>query len=214
MEFHNMVGNFEYSDIELLEAWKEQKLKAMKQLMYRTALDSLVNDTAEMNDVTRAFFDKFLNKKVQAKSTHVLITVNPKDDDLPLLIKCVEKFLKHKWIKNYMYAFEQRGVKDIKGFHVHILIDRVDIEPARLIKETRSSFSKIPMNKESINFRWANEKGYKNFIHYILKDDIKDPEQVKKSEVDKIFRNKNNLLPVYVQGSFESPHTCRDSEEC
>lgn len=194
---------------EINEQFKKATKKIVYDKFYSHILEGINSDSIEIDDRLSQVFDAIAIKREQCKSKFVLITVNPKEDDLPLLKKSVEKFVKHKWIKAYMYCFEQRGgsppeeinscmVKSYpdkpNGFHAHIVIAKEDYEPCKVKRETISSFKKIPMSSKAINFKWATKPG--NFVSYVMKTKPSD-EQKPKTKLDEIWREKENLQPYY-----------------
>lgn len=221
-----MVKRFDITDDEDREINIKAQKKAMYDILVANYKQQLLDGTAEMTPRFEKFYDKYLDRKNKSKSTHVLITVNPRSDDIQLLKKCTEKFVKHKWIQAYAYCFEQRSEGILfkpedeqpiaEGYHVHILVRKDDYEPCKVVRETKSSFKKIDMSEKAINFKYCKPEAYMNFYNYLLKNSkVLKMEQRQKCIVDKIFRKDNNLENIYEKGDLKPnlTRTCRDSEK-
>lgn len=140
-------------------------------------------------------------KKTQSSSTHVLLTINAKEEiTLELFKQKINKLTKKKWFTDYLIAFEQRGESLStlgQGLHAHVLFART-IEPARTRKEISSTMKSICDTTISscLNFKWIKEKDNNTqclkVINYLL-GIKKDSAKCKKVTMDGIFRTQNNL---------------------
>lgn len=128
------------------------------------------------------------------KPPYILLTVNPKEEDLPSLMKAVEKFVRKKSIKHYVYCYEVRNPEG--GLHCHILLE-YDDKPYNFKRGAKNTFKNVcnVNNPHILNFKFIEEEHILSKINY-LKGEKKDS---KKAGVDAtiIYRKEHNLSALY-----------------
>lgn len=136
-------------------------------------------------------------------NTHIFLTINP-----PPLISfgsfklIMEKLMKKKWIESSLYVYEQRSetLEDLgKGFHFHALIVKPVNKPTFQIQREMKNSCKNIVDVENHHFFNLKFIPYDEALRkkiYIL-GDKKDTNKHKKQEMDKHFRNRENILPFY-----------------
>lgn len=143
----------------------------------------------------------------QLKSTHVLITINYKPDiPLPIILKKLNKAVSKKWLTGYVYVIEQRSenLQNIgTGIHTHLLIERTS-EPARIIKEFKSSFNTVcdTTNSACLNMKWTTEKQLPKIINYM--QGTKEKSKTSKCLMDVQWRLSTGLEPIYSKGTLSN----------
>lgn len=136
----------------------------------------------------------------------IFITVNPRPDiDLLEFMKVLRKYVIKKWIDDYIYVIEQRGITEDesgKGFHSHILIWKPDNKrSSEVIRETKNTFKKICSvdNPSILNIQNCKEEDIEKRKNYMLGlkalDD--DPSKEQKQKIDIGFRERNNIEVYY-----------------
>lgn len=139
-------------------------------------------------------------KKDKETGPYIWLTVNPSKDDLPSLVKKVEKAVAKKWILGYAYAYEQRGesIEDIHGYHAHILIERGEKRPSDARKELWNTFKtlfpgQVAHYTGTFHLRFVEDR--ENFDSYLR--GIKKGDKDKKGEIDALWREINGLEAYY-----------------
>lgn len=139
---------------------------------------------------------------------YALVTVNPKEESdedpdwLRSFVAKVEKAVTKKWIKWYMYCFEQRGTSEGcdlgRGVHAHILVHYDRKRKSQIEREFRSTFKKFIGNDQHVNVKLTTDKLYKNFISYI-KGESKSKVGSKKAKhvSDELWRQMFALQNLY-----------------
>lgn len=130
------------------------------------------------------------------------ITVNPKEGtELTRFIDKLNKFSIRKFIRYYYYNIEQRGESEDqlgKGIHSHILINTL-LKKSKVTQYLQESFVNFVGNVRNIHQlniilipqSWVEDK--KEYIKGNKWDEGKES----KLDMDKIFRQKNNLNIYY-----------------
>lgn len=130
----------------------------------------------------------------------VIITVNLRHDtDFLKLKQKVEKFVKHKWIEYYAYAFEQRskpGEKP-KGFHVHIMCTRDSKHNPGKVRRDVKVFEPLVGGDTShtLEVKPAIPGEEYGFFQYLCGE--KDKKKSKKVQADFEWRAKMKLDNLY-----------------
>lgn len=137
-----------------------------------------------------------------SSTSHVLITVNPQSDDLPELIRRMEKFVSKKWVDDIYYCYEQRseeGAVEWYGYHVHMFLPKNGKVNSAIMTETRNTFkSLVPdeKNLHHINFKWIKFSDIDKVMNYIT--GVKaDPDKMDKQIQDFDWRVDNSLDQFY-----------------
>lgn len=188
------------------------EIDLVKRLAMRKALVSTYSQYY-VNQIYNGKFDEIMPKLKQIreeldlskdeKATNwMFITINPKDTvSIKIILQTMEKLVSKKWIEQYIYVIEQRGIEDedVRGIHAHLLLHRNDKRPAQLKREIQNTCIKIcdVSNPHILNFKYLpTDKDVLQSFNYITgtKADIeKHPKQVK----DIYFRKYYNIQPFY-----------------
>jgi len=144
---------------------------------------------------------------VQDNTNYIFLNVNPAPNHSLLSFQqLIEKSLKKKWIKSYMYVLEQRGENQEelgKGFHTHMIIEKDDTKQyTQAIKEMGRTFSKVC---DTSNYHLFNGSKIKDIDmdkrrNYIIGRKA-DPSKWLKQDMDIPWRNENFLKSYY--GNYE-----------
>lgn len=159
--------------------------------------DTFFNPNDEQDQLVLQAVQELHSRKRQLSSTHILLTVNVKEEiPLQMMKAKIDKMIKKKWLTDYIIAVEQRGEDNSsigKGIHFHALLPRA-IEPARIRKELASTFKSVcdTSNSHCMNIRWLKEKEIPKVINY-LKGQKKDSSKSAKTKMDSIYRTLNGL---------------------
>lgn len=137
----------------------------------------------------------------------VTITVNvdeTKLKDVDKFKQLVHKYTQRSFVKEYIYAFEQRGRDEEnrgKGMHAHILIRQATNDAGQFKRDTKSSFKKA--TDHGVHFRYITTQVEQAipYIKGIKKDDAKGI----MIEQDKLWRSENNLDDWYENFQAENP---------
>lgn len=187
----------------LHKAYKEELIKAMKRRLHFKIEEYL--DSEEFLN-SHPIFREEKERVEKYKTRYIFLTINPEPSiTLKMILDTLKKACSKVWMKNYIYTIEQRGAtEDEIGLkpHIHMILDTaIDKKRHEIIREIKNTFKKIcDISHTSIfNVKNIKDSHLKNFVNYITgvkKDVIKHPKQ----RIDKLFRDKYNLLPLYGDG--------------
>lgn len=206
-------AELEISDEDIQAVHKKAYLESL-QCFYKTAyLREHVQRFAENGTLPYTPKDLKLAEMLHSqanrlitKPPYLLLTVNPREDNLLTLRKAVEKFLSKKTIKHYIYCYEVR--KPDKGLHCHILLEYND-KPYNFKRGAKNTFKNVcdSNNPNILNFKFVEEGNLLSKIDY-----IKGKKQDKKLAGVKAsveYRLANKLSPTYES---TPPLPCRGAE--
>jgi len=196
------------------------EIDLVKRLAMRKALVSVYSQYY-INLIYNGQFDVIMPKLKQIReeldlskderaTDWMFITINPKDTvSIKNILQTMEKLVSKKWIEQYIYVIEQRGIEDedVRGIHSHLLLHRNDKKPAALKREIQNTCIKIcdVSNPHILNFKYlSTDKDVQQSYNYITgtKADIeKHPKQAK----DIYFRKYYNIQPFYRSEILEIP---------
>lgn len=145
-------------------------------------------------------------KQTKLQSTHVFITVNPSEDNLPLLHSKVQKCLTKEWLQGFTYCYEQRSndsEHNFYGYHLHLLIPRSGKSPSDIIREFTSTFKNICGTQKAINFQWCTNVHARRAYDYMLGTKCSQ-DKMQKVERDRLWRKQENLQDFYSGGTLFS----------
>lgn len=192
-----------------VKAMRAQALKILGIMAYDEGMKAIKHrQPGQFTPEMEVMFEKQEAKAKALKSTHVLITVNPKGDDLAELMKKLSAFTNIKWVlATYLFCVEQRsdGTTPVgKGIHAHILVQRPPtVAPSTIKREAQRLFAKLvdnPTDGHVINFKFGDEKYAKNCYKYITGCKVSEAKRAK-CDVDRQWRLDNGLQPYYKNGS-------------
>jgi len=184
---------------------ESQILGRFRELSEILERDPLTVDINEFNEVfTRVMNEKkkHLRSLVKVEPEIYWITVNPKPGvELPIIMKTVQNFCNRKAVIDYHYTYEQRGESEQelgKGIHCHMLILWNKKQNKYLKQFLKESCGRIvgSTNNNILNIRRITPDVYQDKLDYLngLKWDKEKDEKIK---MDKIFREKNNILCIF-----------------
>lgn len=131
------------------------------------------------------------------------ITINPKPDtSIIKFYNLISKQVLRNFMVNPKIVFEQRGSNSEtlgNGMHCHILIERAKVPnicPSSIQQKLFKALSSICGNIQHIDVKVANGINYDNREKYIQGKKIDDSKK-QKVAMDRIWRQKNNLLDIY-----------------
>lgn len=138
---------------------------------------------------------------------YLFITVNPDPSrtNFEKLKKATEKMVEKKWLKSYVYVYEQRGcTEDEAGIkpHMHAIIKKPDNKSVvHCVRELASSFKKLcdVSDVHFFNVKYCDEAEKNRKLEYILGEKVSTEENRKdvKQSMDKIWRERINIEPFY-----------------
>lgn len=167
-------------------------------------------DSARADAILKAYKENYYDTLRQQKSDKFMVTINVQEEaaqKLPDLADKCAKWTTQKHIKDYEYAFEQRGdtMQSMgTGTHIHAIIS-TDSTKSEIIKRTASTFKAFIGSPQSIDVRpipmdLLDQK--RSYIRGVKKSD----EKKRKCVIDKIWRHQNNLREVYSSNGLEETY--------
>lgn len=168
-----------------------------------------VSRLKRQRDIFKSFQKNNLEERKEI-SNLLWLTVNPSPEStFTEFKKIVEKCFLKKWIKSYMYVYEQRGMTEEevgKGFHMHAIIRKPeDKSRAHCIRELSSSYKKVcdVSNYHLFNTKWIDKEECQRKIEYITGDKVSTETNNKslKQEMDVLFRQNRGLQKFYSLGN-------------
>lgn len=137
----------------------------------------------------------------------VFITISPRPDvDFQDFLSVVNRLFSKVWLRDYIYVFEQRGDNEDnigKGFHLHGLLYRNGKKFSEVRREVISTIKKVVdinvFSAYEVKLVKDDDDNVKKILNYMLgekADDYKHPKQV----MDRVWREKNNILSYYSKG--------------
>lgn len=196
------------------KAYKDELIKSMKRRLHFKIEEYL--DSEEFLN-SHPIFKEERDRVEKFNTRYIFLTVNPEPSiTLKTILEILKKACSKKWMTNYIYSIEQRGDDENeigKMPHIHLIIDmEIDKKRHEIIRELKNTFKKLcDVSKTSFfNVKNIKDGHLKNFVKYITgvkKDQLKHPKQ----KIDKLFREKNNLLPLYGEGELYDMY-CNNEE--
>jgi hypothetical protein len=146
-------------------------------------------------------------RKQNAKNEYYFITICPYEDvEITDLIKVMDKIIKKKWFKQYIYVYEQRQTEKDKpfyGIHSHIIVKRDTIAKSDVIREVYNTAKNICGSKQSIDVNLLKTRDELDVrINYLLGDKSTEEKQ-QRQQIDKILRDNNKLKSYYISGEWD-----------
>lgn len=152
-------------------------------------------------------YKELLSSQSQKDKEYYFITICPYPDlELFKLVNVMEKVLKKKWMKKYLYVYEQRQHESGKpyfGIHTHILVERDGIAKSDVIREVYNTCKGICGSKQSIDVKLISTlKDLQTRLNYLLGTKATELKQ-QRQQVDKEFRQANKLSSSYIVGEWD-----------
>ena len=168
-------------------------------LIYEGKFDIVAPDLSKLREITTQIGE---NKTTE----YIFITINPKKS---IAFETFQEFisgkkqnlLSKKWIKDYIYCYEQRSEieNDYHGYHLHMVLKRNNKKMFDIRKEFKSTLKSIMDvdNPHCLNFKnIKDEADLKRRLNYIT-NSKKDTEKHKKQYNDVFFRKQYDLKDHY-----------------
>lgn len=202
-----------------IETIVEQKIRLLDLTFKRRAMERVVSQyycnhfnklimEEQVEDVLPLFrqIKRDINDN-QDNSNYIFLNVNPAPNHSLLYFQqVIEKSLKKKFIKSFLYVLEQRGENEKelgKGFHAHMIIEKEETKQyTQAIKEFGRSFSKVcdTSNYHLFNGSKIKEIDISKRRNYILGQKADENKHLKQ-QMDVIWRQKEFLKSYY--GNYE-----------
>lgn len=153
---------------------------------------------------------KILSKELERKEkmennqdtyNYVFITYNPPEYvELSDLVKYTQRVALKKWVKGYLYVYEQRGetLMDIHGKHCHMLLHFDDKPKSHICREIANTVKKIvdTSNPSLLNIKFIQKDEMLRKVTYLIGQKADEAKHAKQLN-DIQWRLENCLLPYY-----------------
>lgn len=184
---------------------RDEYLKILTKQKIKLELELGVSKDVEMVHLYNQV-NMLKNEKAKESDTRYLgfFTFNFKPEiTLEKLFIFMGKLTKKNWLSDYSYCIEQRGetLEEIgKGLHVHLLFKRNQKRPSECVRECYNTFNKYT----GMSYNIFNTKSCKFYPLDYYEEKIEymtgkkwDTDKLSKVEMDKKFREKNNIKLLY-----------------
>lgn len=187
------------------ECNKYMNLVALTDEIDKQLLKSKIRKIREIEYQNGVVYPEIRQYELQLKQqnkNYFMITINFDDskimDQLKNIANIVDRKVKKKWIKNYIYCIEQRSdiVDILRGIHIHLIVEPYKTKrKSEIIREFYNSFKDYVMDSQKIDVRPFRKDKLKSKLKYIrgIKTEVKMPKVL----IDKYMRNKYNLENTY-----------------
>lgn len=189
---------------EIFTGLQSEVLKMMYKKYYSEIVrNSLKQRQYEGTKLQEVYDTVMVLRKEETVGQYYFITICPYEDiKIEEFQKVMEKVLKKKWMKSYLYVYEQRQSekeKPFTGIHVHMLVKRIEIAKSDVIREVYNTCKNIVGSKQSIDVKLLKtQQDLDVRINYLLGKKSTEEKQLKQ-EIDKIFRCQYGLEQYYLQ---------------
>lgn len=191
---------------ELLKMRKEVLLNVVKQKYHKyysniidlASPDELMTVLPELAELKRKE-----EETVDAKSGPIMfITVSPeKSVGVYELIKYLQRLLKMKFVKKYLYVLEQRYNGEINemykkegdGLHSHLLIEKGDYKTSHVKRDVGRVFKDMVCN---LDYKFIKEADLQKVQNYMVGEKADESKQLKQ-HYDKVWRKAMGLKNFY-----------------
>jgi len=156
-------------------------------------------------------YKKNKNKKKRnpyKQAKYLLLTINPKECEIKDLKEIIKKIEKKEWIKINSYVYEQRGETEQekgKGKHIHMIIEYEEIKkyykkdksPTHISQLLTMCLTKYIDNYKKIDIRKIYDDENKKKVEIYMQG-IKEDKKLKSVEINKKWREENELKQIYI----------------
>lgn len=145
-------------------------------------------------------------RKQNVNDDFYFITICPYEDiNISDLTKVLDKIVKKKWFKKYIYVYEQRQDKEntpYYGIHTHMIVKRDGIAKSDVIREVYNTSKNICGSKQSIDVKLLKTRSELDIkINYILGKKSTEQKQARQV-IDKVMRSEYKLKSYYSLGEW------------
>jgi predicted small secreted protein len=187
---------------------RKQKIGKIYEYLYE---NGLVDE--KLHEIEKKIKNTKKTDRKEGKTRDYWITINPPETStLENMLKDTERFVNRAIVEKYMYCVEQRSDNEEeigRGKHIHLYfkIHEENYEPpSKIIKYLKSTFKKLlNVNTKALWIQPLKEEYVKDKIDYMLEKnkDGEHEEKERKSQMDKIYRETNNLDDYYTNIPYE-----------
>lgn len=195
------IANAYRGDLHIRQKAFEKVLMNKYMKYYESLLDSRELD--EVLPIMKKIHEKEDVEDEVKKSDYLFITICPKELKFNSLefLKYMERIVKFKWVKKYIYVLEQRfnGEPDEKnkalgyGIHTHILIYKGDYKFSHSKRDIQRVFINVNCNIDYKNIKVSDVMKVQGYMIGVKKDEFKQVKQ----EQDKIWREMEGIKEYY-----------------
>lgn len=191
------------TEIEVVFTTKrKQKISKMYEAFYENGLiDKRLKEIGDKIENLQKSHRK------EGKTLNYWITVNPPEETtLEEMLKHTNRFINRAIVEEYMYVVEQRGAIESeigKGKHIHLYFkikEETYEPPSKIIKYLKSSYKKLlNVETKALWIQPLKQEYVIDKVNYMIDKNIDGQYEDKKEkqQMDKIFRENNNLLNYY-----------------
>ncbi len=194
-EFTAPVINNELYTAYAIEELMKKKSKQLLEMKLNN------NELSNSQPFLQNIHNEIKTRKEKLKPFY-FITISPKEGiDYEEFFEAVRTACNWIFMEEGMYAYEQRGTKDIHGIHVHIVLMKYNVKPKTLQSRMETKFKQFcePCKgsyEYVINVRQKKSEFLQDKIDYIT-GKKNDDDKSEKIYLDKIMREKYNLKEYY-----------------
>ena len=209
MEYKQFLGHYNINSISharqslLNDTYKNiLKYKCMLGIA-----DPLIQDAYNECELLRNQLKEKEDKENKLNVCFITISPDPKIvgeyADVNQYLQIMKKITNYKWMKRWVYVLEQRGDTEAtqgKLIHIHLLFFLDGKKPSHAIREVERNVKHLCDTSHSSVFNVRrckdDDENVLRLANYIT-GRKKDEHKHAKQEVDKLWRNNNNILPFY-----------------
>jgi hypothetical protein len=198
--------NFETPEDYLLYQQCRKEFKKRKILTILKMEYDMKEAFAELKTIEDATSTRLKQYKADKRlDSYIFLTISPPEETkFTDMVKCIERAVKRKFVKQYHYVFEQRGtnMNNVgKGKHIHLLFKRdINYKPAIIKRDLKNTFKKLygknTISDYNFNFKKCGEEYYKLRLLY-LKGNKTEEGKAEKCQLDLHFRKLYKLKSIY-----------------
>lgn len=188
-----------------MDALKKVLEKKYYQYYCNLIEDITADDAAGVLPVISKMKIKEDKEEMIKNSDYVFLTICPaKGAGVFEIIKYVDRFVKLKFVKQYLYVLEQRYCENSEdkintklgdGLHVHILLKKDNYKRNFIIRDVKRVFGTMTIN---LDFKYIKDSDLMKCQNYMIGTKKDESKQIKQ-EFDKRFRQEVGIRDYYGQ---------------
>lgn len=192
-----------------LQTLRQKALKDVSTEFYKKLYKMKLVLNKSNKYITKETFTEFVEVSQQFKQLHnyyhqfITISLPPVfKENLGKLQGLMSKLLKWKWIDQWEYTIEQRGITPEtlgEGIHIHLINKNPKItkRPSHIVREVSKLFN---IKKNFVDVETSNDQELLETRRKYIRGEKKDT-KMDAVKMDKLFRKNNNLALVYTNAS-------------
>lgn len=208
MEYPTYPGKMTWRMRKMVDKWQSDFQGDTESSIFQRAKQTYIEsiwrhecEAAEADGILKALKEQSYSQHRSQKSDKYMVTLNFPEEatqKLPEILQTTQKWSEHKHINDIEYVFEQRSETEEemgKGMHIHAIVT-TDTVKSDLLKRTYNTFKNHLTNIATVDIRpipqelLASKKAY-------IRGEKKGDEKKRKCIIDKIWRAKYCLKPLY-----------------